>query len=95
VDLFISHKVLETWSEQGRAEIAGNALKLEGRGVSRAMVPAVHVITLVSGDDQERRFVGTVRTETELEKLGGELYFDSLLVGEDAYTVERGFMATY
>lgn len=95
VELFIAHKMLESWAEQGKAELGPSSVKLDGRGLSRSLVPAVHILALVSGDDAPRSFLGTVRTEAELEALGGELYFDSLLVGEDAYTVERGFLAAF
>lgn len=94
MELFISHKVLEAWTEEGKASLEGTELSLEGRGVSRALLPAVHILSMVSGEDGGNH-VGTVRTEEEIEKLGGELYFDSLLLGDDAYSVERGFLAVF
>jgi hypothetical protein len=94
LEFFISHKILEAWSEEGKAALEADSLKLEGRGASRSLTPAIHIVSLVSGEDG-RQYVGTVRTEEEIAKMGGELYFDSLLVDEDAYTVERGFLAGF
>lgn len=95
MELFVSNNVLEVLSSDGKAEATTNSLKLEGRGTSKSFQPAVHILSVVSGDDSERKFVGTVRTESELSALGGELYHDSLLLNEDAYTVERGFLAVF
>lgn len=94
VDFFISQKLLETWTEEGKAELTQNQLRLDGRGLSKKLEPAVHIVAIVSGDDRNKH-LGTVRTEKEVEQLRGELYHNSLLLDEEAYTIEPGFLATY
>jgi hypothetical protein len=95
MEIFIATNVLESWAVEGKAELQASSLKLEGRGLSKSLQPAIHVMALVSGDDKDRQLVGTVRTQSEISALGGEVYFNSLLINEDAYTVESGFLATF
>jgi hypothetical protein len=71
-----------------------NQLRLSERGISKKMEPAVHIVAIVSGDDKPK-FLNTVRTEAEITKLNGELYHSSLLLNEEAYTIDPGFLVTY
>jgi hypothetical protein len=94
MDFFISQQILEVWTEEGKAEMTQNQIKLAERGLSKKMEPAIHIIAVVSGDDPAKH-LGTVRTEKEIAQLRGELYHGSLLIKEEAYTVVSGFMVTF
>jgi hypothetical protein len=94
VDFFISQQMLETWTEEGKAEMTQNQIRLTDRGLSKKIEPAIHIIGVVSGNDIAK-YLGTVRTEKEIAQLRGELYHGSLLLDEEAYTVDPGFLVTF
>jgi hypothetical protein len=94
VELFISQETLEIWTEEGKAEMTQNQIKLSERGISKKMEPAVHVVAVVSGEDK-LKYLHTIRTEKEIAALHGELYHSSLLINEEAYTVDPGFLVAY
>jgi hypothetical protein len=94
VDFFISQQMLEVWTEEGKAEMTQNQIRLNDRGLSKKIEPAVHIVAVVSGDDRAKH-LGTVRTEKEIAQLHGELYHSSLLIDDEAYTVDPGFMVTF
>ena len=71
-----------------------NQIRLSERGLSKKIEPAVHIIAVVSGNDPAK-YLGTVRTEKEIAQLHGELYHSSLLLDEEAYTIDPGFMVTF
>ena len=52
----------------------------------------MHLSKLAAGEDRPG-LLGKVKSEEQLAALGGELYMSSVLLGEDAYDVQGGFLA--
>jgi hypothetical protein len=52
---------------------------------------AVHVARLVTGLD-EKKLLHKVKTSAQLDALSAEQLADSVLVGESAYDVQRGYL---
>ncbi len=90
--LFVAQELLDQWAEQGKIELSGNYLKILAEGRSFQLQPGAHFVSLAAGADANQ-LVGKVKSEEQLRELGGELYMNSVLVGEDAYDVRAGFLA--
>lgn len=93
--LFLSQDVVERAAAAG-AELSADALVARGGaldGARFALIPAARVLGLASGDDA-RALTGKVRSMADLVAIGGELLGTSMLLGDVAYDLEPGFLAT-
>jgi hypothetical protein len=90
--LFVSQELLDQWSVEGKIELSGNLLKIQSEDRTFALTPGVRFLRLAAGGDGQR-LVGKVKSEDQLTAMGGELYMSSVLLGEDAYDVQGGFLA--
>jgi hypothetical protein len=89
--LFVSQELLDQWAGEGKVEIEGNTLKLTAEKLSFDVQPGVRFLKLAAGEDREH-LIGRVKSESQMNSLGAELYMSSVLVGEDAYDVQSGFL---
>ncbi len=89
--LFVSQELLDQWTGEGKMEIEGSTLKLTAEQLSFEVQPGVRFIKLAAGEDREQ-LLGRVKSEAQMAKLGAELYMNSVLVAEDAYDVQPGFL---
>ncbi len=90
--LFVSQELLDGWAEQGKIELSGSQLTILAENRSFELHPGAHFLSLAAGADGHR-LVGKVKTESQIRELGAELYMNSVLLGEDAYDVQPGFVA--
>jgi hypothetical protein len=90
--LFVPQSVLDRWSEQGRIEVDGNVLTILGEHKSFALTPAVRFIKMEAGDDNAG-LLAKVKTTDALKQMGAEHYRESVILGENAYQVQQGFLA--
>ncbi len=89
--LFVSQELLDEWTAEGKAELEGSLLRIAEEERSFELSPGVHFVSLAAGDDRAK-LVGKVKSDAQLQALGAELYMNSVLVGEDAYDVQPGFL---
>ncbi len=90
--LFVSQELLDEWAVEGKIELSGNLLKIQSEDRTFALTPGVRFLKLAAGGDGQK-LVGKVKSEEQLVSMGGELYMSSVLLGEDAYDVQGGFLA--
>lgn len=90
--LFLPQTTLEEWAIEDKADLKDGRLVLSEEQASFPVVPAVHVKTLVMGEDAQK-LVGKVKTEAQLQALGAEQLADSMVLGDDAYEVDPGYVA--
>src|SRR5450755_3403884 len=90
--LFVSQELLDQWAVDGKIELSGSQLKILSEDRTFALTPGVHFLKLAAGEDRPG-LLGKVKSEEQLATLGGELYMSSVLLGEDAYDVQGGFLA--
>jgi hypothetical protein len=90
--LFLPETTLEQWALEGRADLRDNRLTIGGEKASFAVTRAVHFSQLVSGAD-EKRLLGKVKTQPQLQHVGAEQLRESVIVGEAAYEVVLGYIA--
>jgi hypothetical protein len=90
--LFVSQELLDQWAVEGKIELSGNQLKILSEDRTFALTPGVRFLQLAAGEDRPA-LLGKVKSEEQLAAIGGELYMSSVLLGEDAYDVQSGFLA--
>jgi hypothetical protein len=89
--LFVSQELLDQWSGEGKIELEGNVLKLIHEGRFFEIQAGVRFVKVAAGEDRHNLNC-KVKTEAQMSALGAELYMNSVLVGEDAYDVQTGFL---
>ncbi len=89
--LFVSQELLDQWSGEGKVELEGNVLKLINEGRFFEIQPGVRFVKVAAGEDRQQLNC-KVKTEAQMSAMGAELYMNSVLVGEDAYDVQTGFL---
>lgn len=90
--LFVPQSVLDRWSEQGRVQVDGNVLTILGEKKSFALTSAVRFIKMEAGEDSAG-LLQKVKTTDALKQMGAEHYMESVILGENAYQVQQGFLA--
>jgi hypothetical protein len=90
--LYISNDRLETWSAENRVSIAGDVMTLNELRRSFRIVPAVRFMGVTGGDPDPNELVGTVKSESDLAKMGADHMATSVIFGDTAYDVQQGFL---
>ena len=90
--LFVPQSVLDRWSEQGRIQVDGNVLTILGEKKSFALTTAVRFIKMEAGEDTAG-LLQKVKTTDALKQMGAEHYMQSVILGENAYQVQQGYLA--
>ena len=90
--LFLPQAQLEEWALDDTADIQDEHLVVRAEDARFPVVPAVHFLTLVEGEDAAR-LVGKVKTQAQLEALGADHMAESVVVGDTAYEVASGYVA--
>ncbi len=92
--LYIGQDTLDALLEAGRCTLRGDELWLQGdTGVGFRLASAVRFLEVEVGEDE----TGLLDHVLDLERLaerGGEHVAGSVLLGETAYRVQEGFVAT-
>jgi hypothetical protein len=91
VRLFLSQATLEEWAQADKADVQERHLVLHGTPGRLPVEEAVHLAQLVTGPD-EAKLLHKVKTPSQLDELSAEQLADSVLVGESAYDVVRGYL---
>ncbi len=90
---FIPQADLSAWVSAERVDLRGDTLVLRGASAALSLMPASHFRTLTAGDDTHS-LLGKVKDERALEAMGAEGFETSVILGETAYEVDPGFVAT-
>lgn len=90
--LFLSHEALDAWIGEGRADIQGDQLHDRGTNLKFILREGVRFLSEVSGADDGHQLVGRVKSLEQLAVMGGEHMADSVILGDNAYQVQTGFV---
>ena len=90
--IFVSQRRIQQWTEEGRISVDGNVLTLPELSRSFRLTEAFHVERVVSEGGDTYRLTGRVKTRGQIGTLGGEVFLNSLIIGEAAYEGESGFV---
>ncbi len=94
--IFISQSLVDIWISEGKADLERDFLRVPSGAESVALFinPAVYFDCVDGSETDEAEVVGKVKTSQELAQLGAEHYDTSVVLGDAAYTVVPGIIAT-
>lgn len=92
--VFVSGALLDRWVTVGHVDLDERVLKVKATGSCYTLEEAARVLREVTGAGDRGDLVGRVRTLSELSAMGAEVLDRSLVLGELAYDVVPGFVAS-
>lgn len=95
VRVFVSQNSIDRWLGAGGIAIEGDFLRFHA--VPRAILyinPSVYFVRIDGGEVDPYDIVGAVKTSQELAQMGAEHFESSVVLGDYAYTVNPGFVAS-
>jgi hypothetical protein len=92
--VFFAQSALDVWLADGAIELTGLELTLTAEARRYRLAEAAHVIREVTGSPDAHELIGRVKSTHYLEELGAELMEGSMILGDNAYDVVPGFLAT-
>lgn len=92
--IFFAQHELDAWVAAGSADLFGDELSLRGSGRRFRLIEALHVVREVSGAQDPFDVAGRVKSVAFLLELGAELLGESMVIGESAFEVVPGWLAT-
>ncbi len=95
VRVFVSQSCIDRWLGTGGIAIDGDLLRFHAvPQASLAIAPSVYFERIDGGDKDPYEIVGAVKTSQELTQMGADHYESSVVLGDFAYTVKPGFVAS-
>ena len=95
VRVFVSQNCIDRWVGAGGIAIEGDLLRFHAvPSASLFINPSVYFERIDGGDADPYDIVGAVKTAHELNQMGAEHYGASVVLGDYAYTVNPGFVAS-
>ena len=92
--VFFAQTALDAWLADGKAELSGSELTFTAEARRYRLAEAARILREVTGAPDANELVGRVKSTQYLQELGAELMEGSMILGENAYDVAPGFMAT-
>ncbi|MGC8580275.1 MAG: pentapeptide repeat-containing protein [bacterium] len=90
--VFFTQKALDDLNAQGKLLLEGEKITiLTKTKPSFNLQQAVRFISVESGTD-ENRLVGKIKTLVELNNMNAEVFPDSVVINENVYRIENGFI---
>ncbi len=90
--LFISVERLDAWTAEGRVVLKDNRMVLTELDRGFSMTPAVCFVATNGQAEDPHDLVGRVRSKPQLEEMGAEQLFTSVIYADIAYEVIEGFV---
>ncbi|MDP9150599.1 MAG: hypothetical protein M3O36_11755 [Myxococcota bacterium] len=90
--IFFPQSALDQWNLEGAVDLREGELTIVGAGRRYALAEAARVLREVGGRGDVHELVGRAKTRKELERLGAEIVQTSMLLGDDAYDIEAGWL---
>jgi len=92
--VFFAQSSLDVWLADAAVDLTGTELTIVAEGRKYRLAEAAHITNEVTGSPDPHELVGRVKSTHYLEELGAELMEGSMILGDNAYDVVPGFMAT-
>ena len=91
--IFLPQEKLEAWVSEGKISFTDNIITtFSDSKVSYTLVPAYKFLKLSSGDNDEQNLLGTIKTKEDLKDLNPDIFRDSIIINDNAYEVETGYI---
>ena len=92
--VFFPQNALDQWLHEEKIELKQTELVIKAEGRKYKLIEAVRVLAEVTGAEDVHELVGKVKTVNYLTELGAELLDTSMIIGDLAYEVVPGFIAS-
>jgi hypothetical protein len=92
--VFFPQAALDQWLSDGAIDLRGTELSLAHDPRRYRLLEAAHVLHEVTGAEDTNEIVGRVKSKQYLQELGAEILESSLILGDNAYDVTPGFLAS-
>ena len=92
--VFFPQSAVDQWGIDGKIDLVGSELILLAEGRRYKVEEAVHIVTEVTGANDDRKIIGKVKAKRALDEIGAELLETSMILGENAYDVVPGWVGT-
>lgn len=90
-NVFFPQALLDHCVVEGLAEIRPGELILVPFERKYIVDESIRVVEELTGAADPHGFIGKVKAKKELEAIGAEIVEDSMLIGENAYSIVAGF----
>ena len=92
--IFIPQVAMDAWMTDGAAEMRGQNVLLKKEQRTFRMAEGVRILREVSGEPDQNELVGKCKTRAYLRELGAQIIESSMVLDNNAYDVEPGFLGT-
>lgn len=92
--VFFPQAALDQLLVDGLIELKGMELSITKDPRRYRLLEAAHVLHEVTGAEDSNELVGRVKSRQYLQELGAEMLETSLILGDNAYDVRPGFLAS-
>lgn len=92
--VFLSQTTIDRWVATDRVDLQGEYITLQPMGVRLRLASAALFTGASGGSFDVHGLVGKVKDQQAIDAMGGEAYMSSVVIGDAAYDVEPGFVAT-
>ncbi len=92
--VFFPQIALDQWITDGTIELSGTEISISKEARRYRIAEAARIVKEVSGAPDVNELVGRVKSKQYLLELGAELLEGSMLLGDNAYEVVPGWLAS-
>jgi hypothetical protein len=83
---------VQQWTEEGRVAVDGSVMNLPELGRTFRLTDAFFIQRLVSEGGDSLKLAGRVKTRAQISAISGEVFLNSLIIGDAAYEGEPGYV---
>lgn len=95
VRVFVSQNCIDRWLGAGGIALEGDFMRFHAVPSTALYInPSVYFVRIDGGETDPYDIVGAVKTAQELAQMGAEHFESSVVLGDYAYTVNPGFVAS-
>ena len=91
--VFIPQNIIDNWLNENRIEIKDDRLIFSDKKFVYKIEPAYYFIKETSGNTDRYKLIGKVKSKREIEKMKGEIFLDSVTIGDNCYEVIEGYLS--
>jgi len=90
--VFFPQAALDEWIADDRVDLRNDELTIKSENRKYRIIEAVHILREVTGQPDVHELVGKVKSRAFLSELGAEILEGSVVIGDNAYDAETGFV---
>jgi hypothetical protein len=90
--VFFPQAALDEWIAEDRVELRNDELTIKSENRKYRIIEAVRILREVTGQPDVNELVGKVKSRAFLTELGADLLEGSVIIGDNAYDADPGFV---